>query len=117
MLGRGQLVVERNQHAAAIENGIGRNQPLRLIGHDDRGAVAGTELGVLQSARQRQRHFLEVGIGEAGLLAVAVRFDQAGFVRPAVERIAQRRAQTGVLVEIEHEMLYFTTETLRHGES
>ena len=102
MLGRGQLVIERHQHSAAMKNGVGRNQPLRLIGHDDGGAIAGLELGVLERARQGHRHFFEIGVSKAGLFLVAVRFDQAGFVRPAVERLAQRRAQAGVLVEIEH---------------
>ena len=103
MLGRGQLVIERHQHATPMKNGVRGNQPLRLIGHDDRGPVAGTEFGVFESARQRHRHFFEIGIGEAGLFLVAIGLDQAGFIRPTVERLPQRRAQAGVLVEIEHE--------------
>ena len=50
MLSRGQLVVERNQHATAEENRIRRDQPFRLIGHDDRGTVPGFEFGILKRA-------------------------------------------------------------------
>ena len=53
-------------------------------------------------ARKRQRHFLEVGISQPGLFLVAIGFDQAGFVRPAVQRVAQRSAQAGILIKIEH---------------
>ena len=105
MFGRGQLVVERHQHAAAVKDRIGRNQPLRLIRHDDGGAVAGIVIGVLQSAGQRQRNLFEIGIRQADFFAIALRFDQADFGGKAVERIAQRGAQTRVLAEIEHKEL------------
>ena len=98
----GQLVVERNQHAAAVENRIRRDQPLRLIRHDDGGAVAGIEIGVFESARQRQGDLFEIGVGQADFFAIALGFDQADFGGKAVERIAQRRAQACVLAEIEH---------------
>ena len=49
----------------------------------------GAKLGVLKSARQRLRKFFEIGISEAGLFLIAVGFDQAGFVRPAVEGVAK----------------------------
>ncbi len=102
MLGRGQLVIERHQHATLVKNGIGGNQPLRLVGHDDRGPVARTELGILERTRQRHRHFFEVRIGKAGLFLVAIGLDQASLIRPTVERLAQRCAQAGVLVEVKH---------------
>ena len=65
MFGWRQFVIERHQHAAAVKNGVRGNQPLRLIGHDDRGAVAGIELGILQRARQRLGNIFEVGVGQA----------------------------------------------------
>src|SRR4030095_2421807 len=34
VFGGSELVVERDQHATGIENGVRGNQPLRLIGHD-----------------------------------------------------------------------------------
>ena len=54
------------------------------------------------SDAERHRHFLEIRIGKAGFFLVAVRFDQAGFIRPTVEGLAQRRAQAVVFVEVEH---------------
>ncbi len=102
MLAGAQFVVEWNQHAAAKKDRIGGDQPLRLVRHDDRGAVVRVELRVFERARQRQRDFLEIGIGQPQLFAVALGFDQADFGRIAVERIAQGCAQTGVLAEIKH---------------
>ena len=98
LFGGGELVIERNQNAAAEENRVGRNQPFRLIRHDDRGARAVLETRILQRARERQRDFLELAVGEADILAVAVRFDQADFVGPAIERRAQRFAEAIVFV-------------------
>ncbi len=103
MLGRGQLVIEWHQHATFMKNGISGNQPFRLIGHDDRCPVAGTELGVFESSRQGQRHFFEVRIGKAGLFLVAIGLDQASLIRPTVERLPQCCTQAGVLVEVKHQ--------------
>ena len=47
-----QFVIERNQHAAAKENRISRNQPFRLIRHDNRGPRPVLEIRPL-AARQR----------------------------------------------------------------
>ena len=41
MLGGGKFVIERHNHAARKKHGVGRNQPLGLIRHDDGGAVSG----------------------------------------------------------------------------
>jgi hypothetical protein len=41
MLGWGEFVIERNEHATGIENGERGNQPLGLVGHDDAGAIGG----------------------------------------------------------------------------
>ncbi len=92
VLSRGQLVVERDQHAAAVEDRVGRDQPLRLIRHDDGGAVAGIVVGVLESAGQGQSDLFEIGIRQANFFAIALRFDQAYFGGKTVERIAQRGA-------------------------
>jgi hypothetical protein len=43
---------------------------------------------------------------------VAIRLDQAGFVREAVEALHAKQRQTRVLIEVEHQT-YFTTK--RHG--
>ena len=68
MFGSAELVVEGNQNSAAVKNRIGRDQPLRLVGHDDRGAVIGLEIGVLQGTCQRRRDLSEVRVGETSLL-------------------------------------------------
>ena len=51
LLFRGELVIEWNEHAAAIENRVRGDQPLGLIGHDDRRAVARLEARFLQRFR------------------------------------------------------------------
>ena len=103
LLGGSQLVIERNEHAAAAEDGVGRNQPFRLIGHDDGGAVAGGKAGFLQGGGQGQRRIGELAIGEPGSLALAIGFDQADFVGPLFERRSQRRAERIVLGQVEHD--------------
>ena len=102
VLGGGQLEIERHQDAAAIKHRISRNQPFRLIGHDDRGPIPGAEIGILERARQRQRHFFKVGVSEPRLFLFAVRLDQADLPRPALQCFLQCRTQAAVLVEIQH---------------
>src|ERR1700687_2062410 len=104
MLRRRQFVIPRNQHAAAEKNRVCRNQPLRLIGHDDRRAVPHLEIGVLKRAAKRTRHFLKVRVGKPHFFAVAIGFNQAGFVGPALQRILERCTQAGILAEIKHSM-------------
>src|SRR5581483_2521786 len=106
VLGRSQLVVERNEHPAAVEDRVRRDQPLRLVGHDDGGAVARPETVLLQRGRERQGGFFELAVAQAGFFAVAVGLDQADLVGPAVERVLQRRAQAGILGEIKHYLNY-----------
>src|SRR5260221_13357619 len=103
--------VEGDQHSSRMENRVRRYQPFRLVGHDDGGAVAGTKLGVLKRARQRQCHLLEIGVSEASAFAVSIRFDQASFVRPAIQGVAKSLAETGVLIEIEHQVLFHHRDT------
>ena len=103
MLGGSEFVVERHQYAAAIENRIRGNQPLRLIGHDDRGAIPGLEPGILQRTSQRQSNLFEIRVGKPSFFSIPVRLDQANFVWPTVQRIPQRSTEAAVLVEIEHQ--------------
>ena len=77
VLGRRELVVERNEHTAGEEDRVGRDQPLRLIRHDDRGAIARREAGILQRTSQRMRPLLKFPIRQPFFLALAIRFDQA----------------------------------------
>ncbi len=97
-----EFVIERDQDAAAEENRVGGDQPFGLIGHDDGGACAVSQSGILQRARQGQRLFFELAIGEARVFAIAIGFDQADFIWPAIERGAQRFAERIVLAEIQH---------------
>src|SRR5579872_3502887 len=77
LLGGAELVIQGNQNAAAEEDGIRRDQPLGLIGHDDGGARAVLKVRILQSPCEGMRNFLELAVGEAKVLAFAIRFDQA----------------------------------------
>src|SRR5690348_2809197 len=99
---RREFVVERNQHATREENGIGRNQPLRLIRHDDAGAVSSSEACILQSLCHRMRALLEITIGEPLFLAIAVGFDQTHFAREAVQRITQRFSNGLIFGKVQH---------------
>src|SRR6266705_3628635 len=105
MLFGGQFVIERDKHSSDLKDRVRRNQPLRLISHDDGGTVSGTEFRVLKSTRQGRGSLLEVGISETSALAIAVRLDQASLIGPAIEGIAKRSAETCVLFEIEHSVL------------
>ena len=98
----GEFVIERDQHAAAEENRVSRDQPFGLIGHYYGGACAVFQSCVLQGARQRQRLFFELVVREARVFAIAVGFDQTDFIWPAIERGAQRFSQRIVLAEIQH---------------
>src|SRR5215472_713710 len=75
LLIRREFVIKRDQHPAREENSISRDQPLRLIRHDDAGAVTRGEAGILQSFRQWMRTFSEIAIGEPLFLPLAVGFD------------------------------------------
>ena len=89
MLGSRELVVERNQHAAAKKNRVRRDQPLRLVRHDDGGAIVGIEIGVFESAGQRQSNFFEIGVRQAKFFAIALGLDEAHFRGEAVESVAK----------------------------
>src|ERR1700690_4664930 len=88
-----------------MENRVRRNQPLRLIRHDDGGALAGIEIRIFESAGQGQSDFLETEIRQPNFLAIAVRLDQAHLGGKAVERIEQGRAKARVLSESEHQQV------------
>ncbi len=99
---RREFVIEWHQNAASEKNRVGRDQPLRLIRHDDASASAGGKAAVLQSFRKWMRAFLEVAVSEALFLALAVGFDQAHFVRILIQRIFQRFADGLIFGEVQH---------------
>src|ERR1700735_4343 len=84
-----KFVVERNQHTPAEENCISRNQPFRLIGHDNRSAGGALKIGVLQGSRKRQGCLFELTVSKSRVLAFAVCLDQANLLRPALQSRAQ----------------------------
>ncbi len=102
LLVRRQFVIERNENATCEKNRVSRNQPLRLIGHDDAGASAGGEAAVLQSFRKRKRALLEGAISQAFFLALAVGFDQAHFIRKLIQRIPKRFADGLNFGKVQH---------------
>src|ERR1700751_2530296 len=99
-----ELVVKGNENSSAEEDGVRGDQPLGLVGHDDRRAVAFAKIRILQRTSQRSREFLKIGIGKTGLFAIAIGFNQTSFVGPVVKRIAQSRSQRRILAQIKHEM-------------
>jgi len=102
LLVRRKFVIERNENAAGKKNGVSRNQPLRLIRHDDAGARAGGETAVLQSLGQRMCAFLEGTVGQALFFARSVRFDQTHFVRKLIQRVSQRFADGLIFRKVQH---------------
>src|SRR5215470_2188077 len=102
VFGRSELVVERNQNSAGIENRVSRNQPLGLIGHDDAGAVAAGKASLSQGAGERERAFAEFGIAKALFFAFPIGFDQAGLLREYLNRFLECGSNGGVLREVQH---------------
>ena len=84
LLGGSQFAIDRDEHAAAEENRVRRNQPLRLIRHEDGSACAALQSCALQRTRERQGGFLELAIREPNVFAFAISLDEADLVRPAV---------------------------------
>ncbi len=102
LLVRREFVIQGNENAAGEKNGVGGDQPFRLIRHDDAGAGAGGETTILQSFRKRIRTLLEVAVSQALFLALAISFDQAHFVRILIQRIPQRFTNGLVFGKVQH---------------
>src|SRR5258708_2450964 len=102
LLVRREFVIQRNEDATGEKNGVGRNQPFRLIRHDDAGASASGEAAVLQSFRKRMRAFLEIAVSQAFFLALTVRFDETHFGGKPIQRIPQRFANGLIFREVQH---------------
>src|SRR4029077_2787575 len=82
---------------------VGGDQPLGLVGHDDCRSITGLETGILQRPCQQKSTLLEIAVGEAFLLTLAVRFDQASLISEFVECIVQCSGDGLILREIEHQ--------------
>src|SRR5690242_17349852 len=113
LLFRGEFVIERDEHAAAIENRAGGNQPLGLIGHDDGCAVVGLEACVLQSLGQKLCALFEIAISEALFLAASIRFDEANLRSKLVERVLQRGPDGLIAGQVKHKARRLATEAQR----
>ena len=80
LLIRSELVIERHQHAGGIKYRVRRDQPLGLVGHDDRGAIARSKFRVLQSLRDRHGAISKFPVRQPKIFALAIRLNEAGFV-------------------------------------
>src|SRR5690349_306790 len=100
-----QLVIQWHKHAAAIEDGISGNQPLGLIAHQDRRAIARCKPVFLEAGSKSQRHISKIAIGQAAALVFAVCLDQADFLWPARDGTRQSYAERFVLAQVKHRTL------------
>ncbi len=99
---RRQLIIERHEHAAAKENGIGRNQPFGLIAHQDRRAMAGSKSVFLPARRDSKRRVAKLPIGQAAAFLLSICLDEADFLSPTLDCAPQSSAERFVLAQIEH---------------
>ena len=102
MLAGGKFVIEGNQNATGEKNGVGGNQPFRLIRHDDGGAAGGGKTGILQRGGKRQGRVAKLAKRQALRLAVAVGFDEASFFGPALKRGTKGVPEGVIFCEVEH---------------
>ncbi len=80
LLIRREFVIERHQHAARIKYRVRGDQPLGLIGHNDRGAISRRKSRVLQRFRDRHSAISKFPVRQPVIFALAVRLDEAGFI-------------------------------------
>ena len=85
MLNRGQFEVDRNQNATAVEHRICRDEPLRLVGHDDGGAVGFVKSRGLQGRSDALGSSFEVAVRESAIFAFAVGFDETEMFLPLIQ--------------------------------
>src|SRR5260370_33038388 len=97
-----ELVVEGNHHAAAVQNGVGGNEPLGLVGHDDRCSITSPKTRILQRFCQEMRALLEVTVGEAFFLALAIGFDETGLIGKVVQSVVQCCTDRLILAQVKH---------------
>jgi hypothetical protein len=102
VLGALELEVERNENATGAEDRERRQMPLRLVRHHDRGAVGGLEAAAAEESVEAPSPDGELPVRQSQVLAIAVRFDEAGLVRPMSERGVQRLPEGGHAIEVDH---------------
>ncbi len=97
-----ELVVEGDEDGAAVEGGVGADEPAGLVAHEDGDAVAGADAGVLEVARDAHRLVAEVAVRVGRLLLLAARLDQRDLALEGEERVGQELAETGVALRRDH---------------
>ena len=105
LLAGGELVDEGDQGRAGPEGAGRRDQPLRLVLHQDRAAIAGLEAALLDVGGDALRQAAELGEGVAGLLAVAVDLDEGDARLEGGGRVGERLADALHAGEVEHQRL------------
>jgi hypothetical protein len=102
MLLRGQLRIERDEHASSHEHRVSGNEPRRLIRQDDRRPASGLKSRCLQEPGECRRPVAELPVGEPMILAIAIELDQAYPVVPPIDGCGERRRERRVAAEIDH---------------
>src|SRR5882724_10115380 len=97
-----ELVIERHKNAAGEKNRIGGDEPLRLVRHDDGGAIGGGESRILQGTSKRVSAALKVFISQKFFFADAVSLDQTSFGGKVRDRILQRGADRLIFGKVQH---------------
>ena len=98
----GELVVDGHEDGAAEERRVGADEPLALVAHHDGDAIAGADARVLQAPREGLGDALELEIGEARGLALAVPLDEGDLALVHQERVPEQLAQALVGLRRDH---------------
>ena len=85
MLSGGEFEVDRNQDTTRVEHRIRRDEPLRLVRHDDRGSISVGKTRGLQGRSDQLRSRLEVAVSESTILTFAVGFDETEMFLPLIQ--------------------------------
>ena len=86
-----QLEVYRNQYATDVKNGIGPDQPLGLVGHQNSSPVAFLKAGLLHGQCHGPGRLLEIGVRQPAVLSLAIRFNQGKLLSMAVNSVPSFR--------------------------
>src|SRR5262249_45523851 len=95
-----ELVIQRNQYSATIENRVGANQPLGLVRHDDGRSIILFKTGLLQRVSQGKSLSFEIRICQPAVFSVSIRLDQSLVVLPTINGVAERLTQALVSREV-----------------
>ena len=85
MLSGGEFEVDRNQDTTRVEHRIRRDEPLRLVRHDDRGSIGFSKSRGLQGRSDPLRSRLEVAVREPTILTFAIGLDETQMFLPLIQ--------------------------------